>query len=249
MNRASRWVSSVATAATWIWLPTPLPAQLGPSPDDAVRKILVEVSEEMREIDRMLLESSRKDAAQRIDENVQRIQRLMEQTQDSQGKVVRGIERLMEEIAKMAQQQSGSPSEPQDQDPSQDGQQQQQDRQSEPRDGSQQDRSRPRSENRTPDVADQPREPGQEQPQRQPDGTPRGDQDAADPGRNVRDGTAREDGVERVDRPSDDGSWGNLPPYLRFLHNRGGEPDLPPKYRRLIEAYLKRSHDDAGKGR
>ena len=43
----------------------------------------------------------------------------------------------------------------------------------------------------------------------------------------------------RFDGLVEDGSWGELPPYLRFLHKRGAAVEVPERYRRLYEAYLK----------
>ena len=35
--------------------------------------------------------------------------------------------------------------------------------------------------------------------------------------------------------------WGDLPPYLQSLQRRGTGVVIPPAYRRLFEAYLKRA--------
>jgi hypothetical protein len=206
-------------------------------PEETVKKILHEVAEEMREIDRLLLSSSQREAREALERGAAGLQKLIDQTRDSQGRVVRGIDRLIEELQSMQQsrqRQQQSQQEPQDGQP-QDGQQRPQDS-SEP--GSRRDGRR--QENQTPDIAQQP-QPDRQEPGRQDRPT----DPSADPlsqGQNVRSGAQQPDGSEKVDREGVDGSWGDLPKYVHFLHSRGGVPDVPEKYRRLVEAYQKQAH-------
>ena len=69
-----------------------------------------------------------------------------------------------------------------------------------------------------------------------------GHPDPKDEGANRRKGRLPEDGTEHVDRNATDVRWGSLPPYLQFVYSRGGVPDVPEKYRRLLEAYQRASH-------
>lgn len=99
------WIVAGLLAVT-----APLPAQFV-DPRKKIREIVEEVAQEMREIDRMLLQTGgagAQKAAERMARNAERIEKLLEQTRNSQGKVVDRIDKLLEEIQKMAGQNGGT---------------------------------------------------------------------------------------------------------------------------------------------
>lgn len=211
----------------------PLAAQIGP--EETIRKILDEVGQEMREIDRLLLQSSRQPATEGMERNVERLRELMDQTGESQGRVVRGLDQLIEELQKMQQQSRGSGSQ-QDQQgqPQQDGQPQEGQQQGQQQQGE-------RQQTETPDLVRQGQQ--QEGQQPQPEGQqPQDGRDPQDMGENRPAGPATEDGEEQVQRDAAAEGWGDLPKYIQFLHTRGGVPEVPEKYRRAYEAYQRRAN-------
>jgi hypothetical protein len=84
-------------------------------------------------------------------------------------------------------------------------------------------------------------QPGGQQPQGQPqDGKPEGGQEAKDGGQNRPGGKPDDGGTGPASQGTGDGSWGDLQPYMNFLKNRGSRPpDVPEKFRKYWEAYLK----------
>lgn len=76
---------------------------------------------------------------------------------------------------------------------------------------------------------------------------PRGGREERDRGRNRPAGSRPEDPTQRVPPNRDAQNWGNLPKYLEFLKTRGGSPEIPERYRKFYEAFLKRSRK-AGSG-
>ncbi|MGA0868533.1 MAG: hypothetical protein ACO4CT_03315 [Planctomycetota bacterium] len=230
-------------------------------PGEAVRKIAETIEKEMSEIDRLLRESSRAGGSRT--EAGSKIRELIDGTRQSQGKVVQGIDDLIEELEKMAQQsqsQSQSQQPPSDQDPQQQqsGQQGQQGQQQQGQQSPQQGQPGNRRENQTPDLAQQP---GQEQGQQQ--GQPQGQQDQPqeqpgradspgnDPqreGQNTQTGSAAEGGSERVERQDGAEGWGSLQKYVPPQYQRAGAPEVPARYRRLHEAFQKRAHQTQKSG-
>lgn len=203
----------------------PLPAQFV-DPRKKIRDIVEEIAREMHEIDRMLLRTSSSgagEAAERMARTAQRIDKLLEQTRSSQGKVVEGIDKLLEEIQKMARQNGGSCPFGSDADS---GGQPRQDR---PQPGRRQQTPQPRMQR---DRGSQSRSEGEE---------PRGGRDQRDRGRNRPASSRPEDPTQRVPPNRDAKRWGNLPRYLEFLKTRGGSPEIPERYRKFYEAFLKRS--------
>jgi hypothetical protein len=230
-------------------------------PGEAVRKIAETIEKEMSEIDRLLRESSRAGGSRT--EAGSKIRELIDGTRQSQGKVVQGIDDLIEELEKMAQQsqsQSQSQQPPSDQDPQQQqsGQQGQQGQQQQGQQSPQQGQPGNRRESQTPDFAQQP---GQEQGQQQ--GQPQGQQDQPqeqpgradspgnDPqreGQNTQTGSAAEGGSERVERQDGAEGWGSLQKYVPPQYQRAGAPEVPARYRRLHEAFQKRAHQTQKSG-
>jgi hypothetical protein len=224
-------------ARTWLFssflvmLATPVAAQVGP--EETIRKILEEVGKEMQEIDRLLLQSARQPASDGMERNVERLRELMDQTTNSQDRVVRGLDQLIEEIQRMAQQSSssqGGEQPPQDQQP-QDGEQQQPQGQG------------TREQTQTPDLVRQGEQQGQPEPQDGQD--PQDGRDPQQMGQNQPAAPPPGDATEEVERPGDAEGWGDLPRYIQLLHTRGGVPDVPEKYRRAYEAYQRRAHESS----
>ncbi len=87
--------------------------------------------------------------------------------------------------------------------------------------------------------------PGEQQDGKDPkDGEQQGKkpgQDPNNPGKNTTKGKAKEDATGKANRKGSKGAWGQLQKYERFIHSRGGLPETSSKYRRLHEAYQKRS--------
>ncbi len=232
---------------------------------DVVKKIASEVESEMKQIDQLLQQSSRPQG-----KSSEAARELVGRSQESIEKVVRGMDRMIDELQKMAQQgqsQSGQnrPSNQQDQ---QQQDQQQQGQQGQPQEGQgqPQGQGRPqggqgqREEIQTPELAEregqgqQPQgqgQQGQEQPgqeqgqpgQANPQGTqPQdGPAGARDPGQNRTGGNPLESPTERAERAIEDGGWGELQRYVPPDHLRSGVPEVPAKYRRLHEAFQRRT--------
>lgn len=232
------WLVAAVCAATLA--AAPLTAQIGGQ--ETVKKILDDVDEQMQEIDRLLLESARAEEGggapptEAVREKVQR-------SRESQERVVRGIDKLLDELQRMAQQSQSSGGSSSDQ--------QQRDQQG--RQQGEQPRRQPgeREQTQTPDMVDQGSRPEQQQGEQRAQAEEQQGPDRADgprqsdePGRNVEQGRRPENATERVDRDATtEGDWGRLPPYARFLHSRGGAPDVPARYRRLYEAWQKRVNE------
>ncbi len=62
-----------------------------------------------------------------------------------------------------------------------------------------------------------------------------------DQGRNETAEMVRDDGTEKVQHARDKERWGSLPDYLEMLKTRGSQPDVPERYRKYREAFLKQS--------
>jgi hypothetical protein len=225
------------TAATAV-LAGLLPAQ-GMDPAKEIQEIARAVEEQLQEIDRLLLESSKKNQPRSAPRD-----RLDEAKEKSQA-AADGIEKLIEKLNDMKNQGGGgsgsSSGQPQQ---GQDGQQ--------PR--PQQGQSGARRENNTPDFVPQgePRpgeQPGGQQPgegeaQPQPaKGNPSGGEQSPDGGENSVGRAPTESPTGPGNPGQGDGSWGELQPYLNFLRNRGTTPKVPEKFRKYWEAYLKQQRD------
>ena len=226
-------------------IPALAPAQ-DPQGEEKIRKIVEEIAKNMQEIDQMLLRTGSRqavrsgEAAEAMRRNVKAIEELMRQTQGSQGRVVEQIDQLIEEIQKMAQQSQsqGQPDEQNQQGEPQQGRPRRSDR---PDERQQQQQQRERSE--TPEEVRQRREREGEQPQQQQQPGQQQPQDPTqDPrrrGENTTKGAPREGATGQDPRETTLERWGNLPQYLHFLRGRGGLPEVPEKYRPLLEAYVK----------
>ncbi|MBI5849689.1 MAG: hypothetical protein HZB39_01405 [Planctomycetes bacterium] len=248
--RSTRAIAALFAAALSVTFSVALGGSLAAQNDaiQVVKKIATEIESEMKEIDRLLQQSARPagGSSEAARETVGRSQESME-------KVVRGIDRLIDELQKMSQQSQSRQQSGQPQDQQQDQQQ------GDPQEGDpqQQGQGRPqrgqgnRDEIQTPDIAEpqgqrpgeQP-QPGEQQPGGQrPQGRQASDepQQQKDPGANVRAGSPIESETERLDRPIEDGSWGDLQKYVPPDHLRAGVPEVPARYRRLWEAFQRRA--------
>ena len=61
------------------------------------------------------------------------------------------------------------------------------------------------------------------------------------PSQNLPANSVREDPTEHADNEKTYEKWGNLPEYMRSLKTRGGRPEVPEKYRKFHDAFLKES--------
>lgn len=68
---------------------------------------------------------------------------------------------------------------------------------------------------------------------------PQDDRKDASAGENRPSDDRPEDAKERVEHPADAQGWGYLPKSLDFLKHRGGAPEVPERYRKFREAFLK----------
>lgn len=191
------------------------PAQFG-DPRQRIREIADGVAKQMQEIDELLLRNHPGNAGgggQATD-----VEDMLKQTSSGQHQVVDQIDELIQELSKMqgegGGQQSGQPRNRQQQQGGDRGQQRRQ---------------------QTPiDEGANPARPGGEQPQRD-------DANRQDAGTNKPADRPPEDPTEHANRSRVDDRWGDLPFYQEFLKTRGGAPEVPEKYRRFQEAFLKQS--------
>lgn len=223
-----------------------LPAQIpGGDPMHEIQEIARQVDQQLQEIDRLLLESGRRDQARA------RPKELLQQARERSEEVEKGIDKLIDELNKLKQQQQqSSGQQSQDQQDQQDPQDQDQNQQQQ----QQQQRQRNRRENQTPDIAQRPRDPsgkqegskpqGQQPEQPQQNGQqPTGGQETPDGGQNRRGNQPPDSELGAAQPGTGEGSWGELQPYANFLKNRGSMPKVPEKYRKYWEAYLKQKQD------
>lgn len=241
--------SLVSLAALACVFATGLKAQ-GPDPAE-LKRILEGVEQQLAEIDRLLLESSVNkgrglaDAAEQAGQAADRMKDLLNQSQQASEKAVSGMDELIKKLLEMSRQGGGGGGGGQPMPGNSSGQ------------GGQQKEPGQRQENETPDFqqrqeagqepGQQPgqnqMQPGGEQPQSgQPqDGSqPSGPDQATGAGEN-RQGQDPTSGA--TGDPSKTGGaerWGDLPPYLQFLRSRGSPPQVPAKYRKVYEQWLKR---------
>jgi hypothetical protein len=194
-------------------------------PQNKLLEIADKVAEEMKEIDRLLMQRATSgEAAKALDRSAQGIQKMLEEVDGTSKSVCKGIDALMEELEK-----NGSgvcPSSDFGQSPDQ------QDQQSEQQSGDKE--PSVRKENRSADLVDQ------RKPDARPqDGRAEGPEQNPTTGQKAPSAPRPDAGEERVHHERDALEWGELPKYLGGIKQRGGLPDVSGKYRRLYEAYLK----------
>lgn len=240
-----------------------LHAQMGGGdPTEEIKEIARAIDEQLKEIDKLLLESGRKGQTRK------KPKELLQQAAEGSLTVQDGIEKLIEKLNEMKQKGSGQgqPSQkPEDSQKGSQGEQQQQ--QNGEQKGQQSQGSQQRRENETPEFVQQPQEgqkPGEQgQPDGQQEGQKPGEKRDGKPdgkGEQPMGGTENKDGGQNKvgNNPPNsatgpgqpgtgDGGWGDLQPYLNFLRNRGASPKVPEKFRKYYEAYLKRKGKDGKK--
>ncbi len=223
-----------------------LPGQGDPAHE--IQELARAVEQQLQEIDRLLLESGKKNRAR------QEPKELLQQARERSEAVEGGIDELIDKLNEMKNQSGGS-GQPDDQQQPQDEQQQSDARQQQRNQG-----QRNRRENDTPDLVPRPQsgqqpqgqqpqpQPGEGQQQPQPaNGDPQGGQENPDGGENTR-GNQPPQGETGPGAPgTGDGAWGELQPYMNFLKNRGSRPPaVPEKFRKYWEAYLKQKQGQGG---
>ncbi|MBL9078074.1 MAG: hypothetical protein JNL08_11255 [Planctomycetes bacterium] len=218
-----------------------LPAQ---DPTKEIQEIARKIDEQLQEIDRLLLDSSKK-ASTRPEQK-----ELLQKASEGSAAADASIEELIKKLTEMKNQ--GSPSQSQDGS----GQQQPQDGQQQPQ-GGQQPNNQTRRENQTPDHVDQgkpgeqqgkqQKPQGQQESPRPQDGKPMGGQESPDTPEN-RTGTRPPDSETGPgQRGAGDETWGELQPYMNRLKSRGSSPAVPEKFRKYWQAYLKSRQGSDGK--
>ena len=208
------------------------------SPDQAVKKILETIDEELAEIDRMLLETSKRNSTGDSG-GTDKLKRLMKDTRGSQERVVRGIDQLIEELEKMQNQQGGGGGGQ--------GQQQQGQPQQRSEDPLQDQEQSTRQDSATPESTRN-LKPDQKPPQQQGEQGQPSAQENPQQGQNVESAKRPEDGAERVIREADRGKWGELQKYEFQNHLRGGLPEVPEKYRKFLEEYHRKNQRTRSNG-
>lgn len=100
-------ISTLAMVLAGSLLSAGVTAQFGPDEGpEKIKRIVKEVADQMQAIDRLLLQTSAEKGAAReagkaMARNVEQIDKLLDQTTQSQTSVVRGIDDLINEIEKM----------------------------------------------------------------------------------------------------------------------------------------------------
>jgi hypothetical protein len=208
-----------------------LPAQQ-PDPREEIKEIARSIDEQLQQIDKLLLESSKKNQARSTPKEL--LQKAHEQSTTAES----GIDQLIEKLNQMKQQgQSGSQGE----------EQQPQDQQGQPREQQGQGQQN-RRENQNPAFVKQPpqdqqqgqKPEGQKPDQKPSDGRPEGGQETPGPGENTRGNRPLESELGPPNPGQGSENWGELQSYANFLKNRGSAPTkVPEQYRKYWEAYLR----------
>lgn len=78
-----------------------LPAQVGPTPQEQLRRIAAKVSEEMQTIDKLLAQREiGKAAAEATKRSADGLQKMLDEAQGTSKSVQKGIDELIEELSK-----------------------------------------------------------------------------------------------------------------------------------------------------
>lgn len=230
----------------------------GGNPAEEIKEIARMIDEQLKEIDKLLLESGKKGQSRK------KPRELLQQAAEGSLTVQDGLDKLIEKLNEMKQQGSKSSSSSQNSDPSdqqQDGQQSQSQSQDGKPQGQQSQGQQQRRENQTPDFVKQEQEgqkPGEDgkpegqqqgkqdqqgkggqQPKPQGNNQPKGGKETKTGGKNQLGNNPPNSETGPGQPGTGEGGWGELQPYLNFLKNRGSSPKVPEKYRKYYEAYLK----------
>jgi hypothetical protein len=247
MNHPTRTTcAAIGAFVTLSALAQAAPAQVPQDPVREIREIVQRIDEQMREIDSWLLQSARKGGTGR------KGRELLDKGQQKSEKVVEDIDALIEKLESMRQQSRNRSQSQQEQDQQQQDQQQQdQQQQGQPQQGQRGQRGN-RRENQGPDFVQQGEPQGQQPQQGQQEGQqqdpaggqPTGPEPSMGPGENRPGDRPPGEGTERVPPGTGEGSWGELQSYVNFLKNRGSQPQVPEKFRKYWEAYLREKGKD-----
>ena len=79
--------------------------------------------------------------------------------------------------------------------------------------------------------------------QPQENGSPESPRDMRRFGQNTTQGNMSDKETEEVEHERDSEKWGQLPSYMQSIQTRGGQPDVPERYRRYRDAFLKQSQN------
>jgi hypothetical protein len=191
-------------------------------PQQKIRDLTERIAKDLQEIDELLLQTGAKGIAQAADSmarSAAKLDELLEQAETSQGSAVQGIDELIQQLEQMRGNCSGCSQcdggKPHDK-PSE---------QNQPKPSGQ------RQESETPDMMQR----GGNQPRRE---VPR-PQPEPEAGSNQPADRERAHATEQVEHQTESGKWGMLPDYMELLKTRGAQPDVPERYRRFRDAFLK----------
>lgn len=224
-----------AAIALLIAFTAPLQAQ--EDPREKMKEILEQVANEMTQIDKLLLETSRnKESAKQMKktlESLEKLNKLLDNVGKSQERVVKGIDELLKQAEKM----KGKPGDPMSGEKPSPGQK------PSDKEGEQQAQSRQNGKQKR-----QLQKPGEQETanqQQQQSGKERNEQEQSADGKNVAGNKPPNADTEKLDAKKVQDAWGDLPDYLK-KHGRGSMPDVPAKYRKYLDALTKKGHK-AGK--
>ncbi|MGE3172767.1 MAG: hypothetical protein AB7O97_09075 [Planctomycetota bacterium] len=213
-----------------------LMAQQDPSRE--IQELARRIDEQMQEIDRLLLESSKPQGGDTAPKE------LLKRSREESQTVEQTIDELIVKLQEM--QQSGGGGQGDSDQPSQG---QQGGEQQQPQQGQNQSNGQPqnRRDSGNPEFMQQPdgqpQHEGQQGQDPQQGSQPQGGQENPSDGETMPGMQPPDDGTAPGQPGTDGGEWGNLQPYENFLRNRGSPPKVPEKYRKFWEAYLKARAD------
>lgn len=193
------------------------------------KQLVAQIKKDLAKIDDLLLRADEvggEDAKAAMDDVKKNLEKLLDQTRDTQGKVIDNIE----ELARLTKYKKSSESQGEQSDPSQPPQQSQQNQQ--------------REKDKDPqNLKDQGTPKDQQKDQQQPkDGQPEQSK-----------GEQKDEGMkpppsetEKHEREDTRGRWGNLPPKVQEQIDARSYDRIPAKYRRILDEYYRKSGKSDG---
>lgn len=209
-------------------LALPVSAQ-GGDPMEEIKAIFARVEKEMHEIDKLLLDAGTQNAAAKLQQNIDSLQKLLENAEQKQRAVIDGIDQILEKVPQKNKNQQNQQNQNRNQQNQQDQDQEQQDQ---------------RRDSQTPDMQEQQQNREQRSDQQRnegPDPVHGENRDAQRPPHEDATGNAVRDDLDR--------EWGELPEYIRKRHMKGETPKIPLRYERYWLEYVRRNSkvQDGGK--
>ena len=203
----------------------------GVAPPNPQEDLIARIRETLQKIDDALLDTADRDAG---------VADALGDLRSKHEQVIRDLEELIESARYSNSQQGGGGGSSQNQPPS-DGQQGQQD-QPQPRESDGQNSPEEGQEQGAPQPQDSGE--GQQEDQQQQGETGAEDKPAPDtqPASNNQAGDVPPDPIAPITREDTDGRWGLLPPKLQERLMNLHVDDVPERYRRWLEAYIKAMH-------